>query len=115
MPYDSTEAAIALARRGGGSLAASVFSGDADFTAAFVPAIATVHGRVLVVDAAVAASHTGHGVVMPQCIHGGPGRAGGGEELGGLRGLRFYMQRTAIQGNAATLEALAGRSAVVAL
>ena len=115
MPYDSVEQAIALARRGGGSLAASVFSGDAGFTAEFVPAIATAHGRVLVVDAAVAASHTGHGVVMPQCIHGGPGRAGGGEELGGLRGLRFYMQRTAIQGNKATLEALAAKSAVVAL
>ncbi|TAN59919.1 MAG: 3,4-dehydroadipyl-CoA semialdehyde dehydrogenase [Magnetospirillum sp.] len=115
MPYDSTEQAIALARRGGGSLAASVFSGDAGFTASFIPAIATAHGRVLVVDAAIAASHTGHGVVMPQCIHGGPGRAGGGEELGGLRGLRFYMQRTAIQGNKTTLEALAARSAVVAL
>ncbi|MDO8605982.1 MAG: 3,4-dehydroadipyl-CoA semialdehyde dehydrogenase [Phaeospirillum sp.] len=115
MPYDSTEQAIALARRGGGSLAASVFSGDAGFTATFVPAIATAHGRVLVVDAAVAASQTGHGVVMPQCVHGGPGRAGGGEELGGLRGLRFYMQRTAIQGNKATLEALAAKSAVVAL
>lgn len=115
MPYDSVDQAIALARRGGGSLAASVFSGDADFTAAFVPAIATAHGRVLVVDAVVAASHTGHGVVMPQCIHGGPGRAGGGEELGGLRGLRFYMQRTAIQGNKATLEALTAKSASVSL
>ena len=115
MPYDSTEQAIRLALLGGGSLAASVFSGDAGFTADFVPAIAIAHGRVLVVDAAIAASHTGHGVVMPQCIHGGPGRAGGGEELGGLRGLRFYMQRTAIQGNKTTLEALAARSAVVAL
>ena len=115
MPYDSAGQAIALARRGGGSLAASVFSGDAAFTAEFVPAIATAHGRVLVVDAAVAASQTGHGVVMPQCVHGGPGRAGGGEELGGLRGLRFYMQRTAIQGNKATLEALVAKSAVVAL
>jgi 3,4-dehydroadipyl-CoA semialdehyde dehydrogenase len=115
MPYDSVGQVIALARRGGGSLAASVFSGDAAFTAEFVPAIATAHGRVLVVDAVVAASHTGHGVVMPQCVHGGPGRAGGGEELGGLRGLRFYMQRTAIQGNKATLEALAAASAVVGL
>ncbi len=115
MPYDSVEQAITLALKGGGSLAASVFSGDAAFTAAFVPAIATAHGRVLVVDAAIVSSHTGHGVVMPQCIHGGPGRAGGGEELGGLRGLRFYMQRTAIQGNRATLEALAAGSAVVAL
>jgi len=115
MPYDSVDQAIALALKGGGSLAASVFSGDAGFTAAFVPAIATAHGRVLVVDAQVASSHTGHGVVMPHCVHGGPGRAGGGEELGGLRGLRFYMQRTAIQGNRAMLEALAAASAPVAL
>ncbi|CAA7627474.1 3,4-dehydroadipyl-CoA semialdehyde dehydrogenase [Magnetospirillum sp. SS-4] len=115
MPYDSVDQAIALALKGGGSLAASVFSGDGGFTAAFVPAIATAHGRVLVVDAQVASSHTGHGVVMPQCVHGGPGRAGGGEELGGLRGLRFYMQRTAVQGNRATLESLAAASASVAL
>ncbi|OAN52244.1 phenylacetic acid degradation bifunctional protein PaaZ [Paramagnetospirillum marisnigri] len=115
MPYDSMEQAIALARKGGGSLAASVFSGDSAFTSTFVPAIATAHGRVLVVDATVAASQTGHGVVMPHCVHGGPGRAGGGEELGGLRGLRFYMQRTAIQGNKSTLEGLAAVSATVAL
>jgi 3,4-dehydroadipyl-CoA semialdehyde dehydrogenase len=115
MPYQSVEEAITLARRGGGSLAASVFSDDADFTANFVPAIATAHGRVLVVDSTVAETHSGHGVVMPHCVHGGPGRAGGGEELGGLRGLRFYMQRTAIQGNKATLDALAAASALVAL
>ncbi|RAU23035.1 3,4-dehydroadipyl-CoA semialdehyde dehydrogenase [Paramagnetospirillum kuznetsovii] len=115
MPYDSVDQAIALAHKGGGSLAASVFSGDAGFNATFVPAIATAHGRVQVVDAVVAGGHTGHGVVMPHCIHGGPGRAGGGEELGGLRGLRFYMQRTAIQANKATLDAFIAKSATVSL
>ncbi len=115
MPYDGVEQAVELAHRGGGSLAASVFSGDAAFLAAFVPAIATSHGRVLVVDGSVAAGHSGHGVVMPHCIHGGPGRAGGGEELGGLRGLRFYMQRSAIQGSRAMLDAMTEGAAVVAL
>lgn len=115
MPYDDVEQAVELAHRGGGSLAASVFSGDAAFLAGFVPAIATSHGRVLVVDGTVAAGHSGHGVVMPHCIHGGPGRAGGGEELGGLRGLRFYMQRTAIQGSRTMLDAMTDGAAVAAL
>jgi 3,4-dehydroadipyl-CoA semialdehyde dehydrogenase len=115
MPYDTAEQAVELAHRGGGSLAASVFSGDAAFLAEFVPAIATSHGRVLVVDGTVAAGHSGHGVVMPHCVHGGPGRAGGGEELGGLRGLRFYMQRTALQGSRAMLDAIAEGAAAAAL
>ncbi len=66
---------------------------------------------MLLVNDAVARSHTGHGIVMPQCVHGGPGRAGGGEELGGLRGLAFYHQRTAVQGDVAQLEALLGQTA----
>jgi 3,4-dehydroadipyl-CoA semialdehyde dehydrogenase len=63
----------------------------------------------------VGRGHTGHSIVMPQCVHGGPGRAGGGEELGGLRGLRFHMQRTAIQGSPAMLEVLAAGAATAAL
>lgn len=106
MAYDDVDQAVALARQGGGSLVASVFSGDNDFAQSFVMAIASAHGRVLIVDAAVGKSQSGHGVVMPQSVHGGPGRAGGGEELGGLRGLRFYMQRTAIQGRAGRLDAI---------
>ncbi len=107
MPYDDAEQAFALARRGGGSLAASVFTADPAFAADAVAGIGGAHGRVLVVDESVGKSQTGHGIVMPQCVHGGPGRAGGGEELGGLRALRFYHQRLAVQGRADWLKALA--------
>lgn len=115
MPYDDVEQAGALARRGGGSLAASVFTADDDFAADFSVEIAAAHGRILVVDATIGKGHSGHGVVMPQCVHGGPGRAGGGEELGGLRGLRFYHQRTAIQTSQARLARLAETAATVTL
>ncbi len=110
MPYDNAEQAFALAARGGGSLAASVFTGDDAFAAEAAVQLAPSHGRVLIVDEPVGKVSTGHGIVMPQCVHGGPGRAGGGEELGGLRGLRFYHQRVAVQGNTSRLEAL-GESA----
>ena len=71
------------------------------------------HGRVMVIDNAVGKLSTGHGIVMPMCVHGGPGRAGGGEELGGLRGLRFYHQRLAVQGNKTRTAALAAGAAEV--
>ncbi len=115
MPYDSVEEAAALARMGGGSLAGSVFTADAAFARAFVTDSACAHGRLLVVDASVADGHSGHGVVMPQCVHGGPGRAGGGEELGGLRGLRFYHQRTALQGSETMLAGVLDGAVEVAL
>lgn len=115
MPYDDAGQAATIAQLGGGSLAASVFTGDDAFALSFVPAIASTHGRVLVVNEAIGKSHTGHGNAMPQTVHGGPGRAGGGEELGGLRGLRFYHQRTAVQATADRLEALRGQAAEVAL
>ncbi len=115
MPYESVEQAFALAARGGGSLVASVFTGDDGFAARAAVALGPTHGRVFIIDATVGGSHTGHGVVMPQCVHGGPGRAGGGEELGGLRGLRFYHQRSAVQANADRLEAMKAQAAVVAL
>ncbi len=115
MPYETAEEAVELASRGGGSLAASVFTADDEFANAATLGIAADHGRVLVVDEQVAESQTGHGIVMPMCTHGGPGRAGGGEELGGARGLRFYHQRTAVQGRLDRLEALAGAGAEVAL
>jgi 3,4-dehydroadipyl-CoA semialdehyde dehydrogenase len=92
---------------GGGSLAASVFTGDSGFANDAVLAIGADHGRVLVVDETVGKGQTGHGIVMPQCVHGGPGRAGGGQELGGLRGLSFYHQRLAVQGRVDWLEGIA--------
>jgi len=103
MAYESVDQAWQLAALGGGSLASSVFTGSDDFAVTAMLALAPCHGRVMVVNDAVINGHTGHGIVMPQCVHGGPGRAGGGEELGGLRGLKFYHQRSAIQGDIALL------------
>lgn len=100
--------AIALARRGQGSLVTSVYSNDDAHLARVALELADTHGRVHVVSPSVQASHTGHGNVMPMSLHGGPGRAGGGEELGGLRALTFYHRRTAIQAPSITIEALTG-------
>jgi 3,4-dehydroadipyl-CoA semialdehyde dehydrogenase len=111
--YRDVPEALALARRGGGSLAISVFSDDAAFLAASARVLAPAHGRVMLIDAAVATTHTGHGIVLPSLIHGGPGRAGGGEELGGLRGLSFYTQWSAVQGSAAVVAAIAQAAASV--
>jgi 3,4-dehydroadipyl-CoA semialdehyde dehydrogenase len=106
MPYDGREEAFALVARGGGSLVASVFTADDAFARTAALEMAAHHGRLLIVDESIGRGHSGHGVVMPQCSHGGPGRAGGGEELGGLRGLAFYSHRTAIQANAERIAAL---------
>ncbi len=111
VPYRDKQDAFELARRGGGSLAASVFSGDTAFLAEAGAALGASHGRVLLVDPPIGDSHTGHGIVLPSCMHGGPGRAGGGEELGGLHGLWFYHQRVAMQGSAATLAKLVEQAA----
>jgi 3,4-dehydroadipyl-CoA semialdehyde dehydrogenase len=97
---------VALAHRGLGSLVTSVFSADEGWMAQAARALAGSHGRVHMVTPEVGKSQTGHGNVMPASIHGGPGRAGGGEELGGLRGLGFYHRRSAIQASSATLELL---------
>jgi 3,4-dehydroadipyl-CoA semialdehyde dehydrogenase len=97
LPYDSTEEAIELARRGSGSLVASVFSDDPSFKHQVTLGIASAHGRILVADSAVGSNHTGHGNVVPTCLHGGPGRAGGGEELAGLRALHLYHRRFVVQ------------------
>jgi 3,4-dehydroadipyl-CoA semialdehyde dehydrogenase len=115
MPYGSTEEAYGLAARGGGSLAASVFTSDDAFATDAALGIAAMHGRILVIDAKVSEANTGHGIVMPMCVHGGPGRAGGGEELGGKRGMRFYHQRLAVQANTARLDRLAGGAAEASL
>lgn len=111
VPYRDKADAFAVARRGGGSLAASVFSGDTAFLAEAAVALGTTHGRLLLVDPTIGDSHAGHGIVLPLLLHGGPGRAGGGEELGGLHGLWFYHQRVAMQGSATTLSALPAKAA----
>jgi oxepin-CoA hydrolase/3-oxo-5,6-dehydrosuberyl-CoA semialdehyde dehydrogenase len=109
VPYDNVGDAIELAQRGGGSLVASVFSADDALAARLVLGLAPFHGRVLVVNRNCAQESTGHGSPLPHLVHGGPGRAGGGEELGGVRGVLHYMQRTAVQGTPDTLTAATGR------
>lgn len=111
LPYRDALHAFALARRGQGSLVASVFTADDDFAERAAIEIGHAHGRVHVVTPAVAKTHTGHGNVMPMSLHGGPGRAGGGEELGGLRALAFYHQRSAVQGPQALVESILGKAA----
>ena len=106
LPYRDAAHALALVRRGGGSLVASVYGSDAGALATAALDLADHHGRVHVVSPDVAAAHSGHGNVMPQSLHGGPGRAGGGEELGGARALNFYHRRAAVQAAPAVLAAL---------
>jgi len=111
VPGDSAPAAARLAaglvQRGGGGLVCSVYSDDRDFLRAFVLAVAPYHGRIYVGSEKVAGQTMGPGTVLPQLVHGGPGHAGGGEELGGLRGLQLYSQRVALQGDRALLDAIA--------
>ncbi len=106
MAYDGVDEACEIVRRGDGSLVASIVTYDPLAAATLVAGIASYHGRILVLDRDCARESTGHGSPMPQLVHGGPGRAGGGEELGGLRGVYHYMQRTAIQGSPSRLAAL---------
>jgi len=110
VPYRDEADAAALIARGGGSLVASVYGEDQDFLVRMIGHIGPSHGRILAVDPAIASAHTGHGIVMPQCNHGGPGRAGAGEELGGLFGLRFYHQRLAVQGSSDLLASLQAKT-----
>jgi oxepin-CoA hydrolase/3-oxo-5,6-dehydrosuberyl-CoA semialdehyde dehydrogenase len=109
MGYDSVPEAIALAARGRGSLVGSLISHDPDIASQVVRGIAAWHGRLLVLDRDDAGESTGHGSPLPALVHGGPGRAGGGEELGGIRGVQHHMQRTAIQGSPRMLSAVSGR------
>jgi 3,4-dehydroadipyl-CoA semialdehyde dehydrogenase len=106
LPYRDLAHALALVRRGQGSLVASVYGSDPAALASAAVELADSHGRVHVISPDVAALHTGHGNVMPQSLHGGPGRAGGGEELGGARALNFYHRRSAIQASTAVLAGL---------
>jgi oxepin-CoA hydrolase / 3-oxo-5,6-dehydrosuberyl-CoA semialdehyde dehydrogenase len=106
MPYRGLDEAIELARRGRGSLCGSLFTADPAVARQVVLGVAPYHGRLLVLDRSSAKESTGHGSPLPNLVHGGPGRAGGGEEMGGARGVLHYMQRTAIQGSPAMLTAI---------
>lgn len=109
LTYRTTEEAIALAARGKGSLAASLVTHDPRIAREVTLGLAPWHGRVLVLDRDDAGESTGHGSPLPVLVHGGPGRAGGGEELGGIRGVLHHMQRTAIQGSPDMITAITGR------
>ena len=106
MPYHSAEEAAVLAKMGKGSLVGSVVTSDLSFARQMVLESACYHGRLLILNKDCAKESTGHGSPMPQLIHGGPGRAGGGEEMGGVSGVFHYMQRTALQGHPTALTAV---------
>ena len=108
MPYSTTEEAVAISKLGKGSLVCSITTNDTSIARDFVLNAASHHGRILVLNRASAKESTGHGSPMPMLVHGGPGRAGGGEEMGGKRGVLHYMQRTAIQGSPTMLTAITG-------
>ena len=107
LPYDELDEAVALAARGRGSLVGTLVTRDAATAARVVPQLAALHGRILLLERDAAPESTGHGSPLPALKHGGPGRAGGGEELGGLRAVHHYLQRCAVQGSPAMLAAVA--------
>jgi oxepin-CoA hydrolase/3-oxo-5,6-dehydrosuberyl-CoA semialdehyde dehydrogenase len=106
MPYTSIDEAIALARLGKGSLVSSIVTADNKIAKQYVLGAGAYHGRILVLNNECAKESTGHGSPLPLLVHGGPGRAGGGEEMGGVRGVKHYMQRVAIQGSPTTITAI---------
>jgi len=109
LPYDSLDEAIELAKLGDGSLAGSIVTNDNGIARELVLGTAAYHGRMVVINRHCAAESTGHGSPLAHLVHGGPGRAGGGEEMGGVRGVLHYMQRTAIQGSPETLSVIGKR------
>ena len=109
LPYDSIDEAIELAKLGEGSLAGSIITNDNAIARELVLGTAAYHGRMIVINRHCAAESTGHGSPLAHLVHGGPGRAGGGEEMGGVRGVKHYMQRTAIQGSPETLSVIGHR------
>jgi oxepin-CoA hydrolase/3-oxo-5,6-dehydrosuberyl-CoA semialdehyde dehydrogenase len=108
MPYSSVEQAVELACLGRGSLVGSLFTGDDTVAREVALGTAAYHGRLMLINAESARESTGHGSPLPHLVHGGPGRAGGGEELGGIRSVLKYMQRTALQGSPTTLSRVSG-------
>ncbi|TAL57971.1 MAG: phenylacetic acid degradation bifunctional protein PaaZ [Bacteroidetes bacterium] len=106
LPYKTIDDAIQLAKMGKGSLVSSIITADDKIAKQYVIGAASMHGRILILNADCAKESTGHGSPMPMLVHGGPGRAGGGEEMGGKRGVFHYLQRTAIQGSPTTITAV---------
>lgn len=106
MPYNTMDEAIELSKKGKGSLCSSIVTNNSANAKAYVLGAASYHGRILVLNNECAKESTGHGSPLPLLVHGGPGRAGGGEEMGGLRGIRHYLQRTAIQGSPSMITAI---------
>jgi oxepin-CoA hydrolase/3-oxo-5,6-dehydrosuberyl-CoA semialdehyde dehydrogenase len=106
MPYKSMAEAIELSKKGKGSLCSSIVTADPSLARQYVLGAATHHGRILILNNECAKESTGHGSPLPGLVHGGPGRAGGGEEMGGLRGVKHYMQRVAVQGSPSMITAL---------
>ena len=108
MPYEGMDEAIALAARGKGSLVGTLVTRSPQTAARVIPVAAALHGRLLILDREAATESTGHGSPLPVLKHGGPGRAGGGEELGGIRAVKHYLQRAALQGSPTMLAAVTG-------
>ncbi|MFN8249443.1 MAG: phenylacetic acid degradation bifunctional protein PaaZ [Ferruginibacter sp.] len=106
MPYKNMDEAIELSKKGRGSLCSSIVTAEAKLAKQYVIGAASHHGRILVLNEECAKESTGHGSPLPMLVHGGPGRAGGGEEMGGLRGIKHYLQRTAIQGSPTMITAI---------
>ncbi len=106
MPYKNSDEAIALSKLGKGSLCSTIVTADYKQAKQYVIGAASHHGRILVLNNECAKESTGHGSPLPLLVHGGPGRAGGGEEMGGLRGVKHYLQRTALQGSPTTITAI---------
>jgi oxepin-CoA hydrolase/3-oxo-5,6-dehydrosuberyl-CoA semialdehyde dehydrogenase len=106
MPYTKTDDAVALSKKGKGSLCCTIVTASNKIATDFVTGAATHHGRILILNEACAKESTGHGSPLPMLVHGGPGRAGGGEEMGGVRGIKHYMQRVALQGSPDSITAI---------
>ena len=106
MPYKNIDEAIELSKLGKGSLCSTIVTADYKQAKQYVIGAASHHGRILVLNNECAKESTGHGSPLPLLVHGGPGRAGGGEEMGGLRGVKHYLQRTALQGSPTTITAI---------
>ncbi|HEY2722652.1 MAG TPA: phenylacetic acid degradation bifunctional protein PaaZ [Chitinophagaceae bacterium] len=106
MPYKNLDEAIELSKKGKGSLCSTIVTASNDIATEYIINAGTHHGRMLVLNAECAKESTGHGSPLPMLVHGGPGRAGGGEEMGGIRGVKHYMQRVAIQGSPSSITAI---------